>query len=71
MTVCVCVSSTCNTHQPSTYNKVCVGGGSIGHDHVEETIGYEHIVEVMSALLETMRPEKTPHYHFCADTLKK
>ena len=37
-----------------------------------ETMGYESKVEGMSALKEAMRherPEKTPHYHFCADTI--
>ena len=30
---------------------------AIGHDHVEETMGYEHTVEGMSTLLEAMRHE--------------
>ena len=38
------------THSPVT----CV----FGHDHVEETMGYEHTVEVMSL-----------KRHFCADTI--
>ena len=41
----------------------------MGYDHVEENMGYEHIVVVMSALLETMRherPEKK-YNHFCYD----
>ena len=44
---------------------------AFGYDHVEETMGYEHTVEVMRALLDVMRhekPEKT-HNHFCADTI--
>ena len=44
---------------------------AIGYDHVEETVGYEHTVEVMSALLEAMRhdiPQKTCN-HSCADTI--
>ena len=30
---------------------------AIGHDHAEETMGYEHTVEGMSILLEAMRHE--------------
>ena len=41
-----------------------------GHDHVEETMGYEHTVEGMSALLGHERSEKT-YYHDTITTTKE
>ena len=57
---------------PVTCEKHISDVEAIGHDHVEETMGYEHTMEGMSELMEAMRqerPEKTLHYHFCADTI--
>ena len=61
------ISSIHATHQSSyMLGKHISDVEAIGHDHVEETKGYEHTVKVMSAIMEPMRherPEKT-HYHF-------
>ena len=62
----------CNTPVQLHVKNTSVTWRPYGLDHVEETMGYEHAVKGMSALMEAMRherPEKTPQYHFSADTI--